>query len=341
MAETLFVAARGLMAAGRYAEACAKLAESQRLDPASGTLLNLAVCHEHEGKLTSAWGEFRQAQHEAHRAGRADREALARTHAAALEPELPFLAFDVREAASVPGLTVVRNGVAVSAAAGSTELPVDPGRVSIVASAPGYQPQSKEVVIAPRQHLTITLGPLVRVAAATALATPGLHAQAAPAAPSGSRAEAPPASPSGSRAEAPPASTAGSTSWTRRRSAGFGLLVGGVLTAGAGAVAGTLALHQRGESDDACPQLDAERRCTSAGVSAMEAAQRWALASDVLIGLGALAAGVGTFLLVTGNQHADASRVAQRDAAGARAATWSWRLAASPHGARGSLARSF
>ena len=79
LAETLFFTGRGFMEAGRYAEACTKFGESYRLDPTAGTLLNLAVCHDHEGEIASAWGEFRTAAADARRSNRPDREQLAQS----------------------------------------------------------------------------------------------------------------------------------------------------------------------------------------------------------------------------------------------------------------------
>ena len=57
-------------------EACLKFEESQRLDPSGGTILNLASCHEREGRLARAWSEFSDAATMAIRDGKHEREVL-------------------------------------------------------------------------------------------------------------------------------------------------------------------------------------------------------------------------------------------------------------------------
>src|SRR5258706_7643021 len=61
LAEVLYQKGRQLMTEGKFAEACPKFGESYRLDAATGTLLNLASCHEAEHKLATAWLEFTEA----------------------------------------------------------------------------------------------------------------------------------------------------------------------------------------------------------------------------------------------------------------------------------------
>jgi hypothetical protein len=87
-AEALFEEARELFNAGEIAKACSKFAESQRLDPSPGTLLNLARCHREQGKTASAWAEYLAAKRAAETEGRADLVKEAARQADALRPTL-------------------------------------------------------------------------------------------------------------------------------------------------------------------------------------------------------------------------------------------------------------
>lgn len=139
LAQSLFDQARQLMAARRYREACPLFAESQRLDPGGGTLLNLAICHEGEGKLATAWGEFNAALGDATRNARKGREQIARSHIAALEPRLSHLTVLVASRAGVPGLAVSLDGNPMTPATWGIPVAVDPGTHRLEASAPGFQ----------------------------------------------------------------------------------------------------------------------------------------------------------------------------------------------------------
>src|SRR5262249_17506611 len=59
-ADALFREAPTLVQKGQLSEACAKYAESQRLDPANGTLLNLALCNEKQGRHAAAYRQLQE-----------------------------------------------------------------------------------------------------------------------------------------------------------------------------------------------------------------------------------------------------------------------------------------
>src|SRR5262245_20159289 len=57
-ADRLFRQAQEKMAANEIDAACRLFAQSLEADRAIGTLLNLAVCHEKQGRLATAWSEL-------------------------------------------------------------------------------------------------------------------------------------------------------------------------------------------------------------------------------------------------------------------------------------------
>lgn len=136
-AQALFDEATRLAASGGYPEACAKFAESNRLDPGIGTQFHLSDCYEQSGRFASAWAGFLEVASQARASGQSDRERAALARAGKLEARLPKLSIEVPEDARVRGLEVRRDGILVGEAQWGTLVPVDPGDHVVVASAPG------------------------------------------------------------------------------------------------------------------------------------------------------------------------------------------------------------
>jgi hypothetical protein len=145
-AQALFDQAKDLLARGNVAEACPKLEESQRLDPTSGTLINLADCYERQGRVATAWTTFLQAAATARTAGHLEREQVARERAAALALRLPKIVVQVP--AEVTGLEIRRDGALVGKAQWGMQIPADRGQHRVVATAPGRKGWETSVTLA-------------------------------------------------------------------------------------------------------------------------------------------------------------------------------------------------
>lgn len=171
MAQSLFDRARVLMDAGRFADACPLLAESQRLDPGGGTLLNHAVCLELSGKLASAHARFQEALGQAIKDGRADRRKIALERIAALAPRLSTISIVVPPASRAEGLTVRLDGSKMGPITWGVPAAVDGGTYNIEAAAPGYAPWSKLVEVGAAESVVEVripvLAPLQRPAPST------------------------------------------------------------------------------------------------------------------------------------------------------------------------------
>jgi tetratricopeptide (TPR) repeat protein len=268
-AEALFAQGRALLQRGDYGQACPMLQESYRLDPATGALLAVALCHEGQGKLASAWVEFMNVAALAHAEHNSEREQSARTRAEALGPRLSYLVLRVSpEVAALPGLVLLHDDVALRPAAWGTPIPVDPGRHVLSASAPGRKAwQTTISIVEPAQRGVVELTELMPLEVKA-------EGRAAP-------------SPPPRRAERPP--------MTPLRLAGVGALGAGATALLFAAGASWRALSKNSNAKPNCTPSP----CNSSGVQQRAAANEAANFATVgaLAGGALVGAGVALFVL--------------------------------------------
>jgi hypothetical protein len=264
LAQSLFDDGRKLMDARDYTQACPKFAESERLDPGGGTILNLALCHEAEGKTASAWTEFNEALSRAIRDGRPEREARARERIAVLEPRVSRLTVSV--AAGAAGeLELSVDGISWGTALRNVGVPLDPGPHVVVARRAGGGSWSSTVVLgASADSKTLRIPLVIGSASGESVDSSGSVNVAAYPRGSGQR----------------------TTGW----------IVGGagVAVLGVGTAFGILALSMRKASNADCTPL-----CTRQGVDLNNEAIRDAWISDFGVGLGVAGLVAGAYLLLT------------------------------------------
>ncbi len=273
-AEALFQSGREAAEKKDWITACDRFEESNRIEPAPGTILNIARCREELGQVATSWQRYKEA---AEKLPSGDpRARLARSRAARLEPRLPHLTLNL--AGAPPGTSVKRNGETVGLGALGIALPVDPGSHEIVVTSPGREANALTLEIAEgeKQELSLELG-----------------AQLPPVVPEEERASA-------DAGLAEEAAAPSSTSRTWAYVAG-GV---GVVGLGFGAVMGLKALDAKRTVDDDCRQND---ECDSvAGVEAAENGARWGNLSTAGFLVGAVGAGVCAYLLLS--EDADGGR---------------------------------
>jgi hypothetical protein len=280
-AEALFTEARRLMDEGDYEKACPKFADSQRLDPAVGTLLNLGLCYKQSGKTASAWSAYREAAALARAAAQTDREELAETEANALEAKLSKLVISVPETAQLEKLEVELDGAPVLRGLWDVAAPVDPGEHTVAASAPNKEPWTGRITVAPEATETLTV-PVLEDATLPAPA----QAQPLPTAPT----------PAATAPSVEPVEVA-----TDEETDGLGtqrviaIALGGVGLAGA-AVGTVYGLGARNDLADSDSQCSLRNVCTDDGIQLREDARDKAALATVGFGVG-LAGVAGCVLL--------------------------------------------
>jgi tetratricopeptide (TPR) repeat protein len=259
-AESAFAIGRTRMTEGKYEEACVAFAESLRLEPATGTLYNIALCSEKLGRTASAWSAFKAVAADA--SSNADRARFATEKAAALEPQLSRVRFVFEE--RVPDVVVVVDGKAIGPALLSEGVVVDPGSHMVRAEASHRVPWEAPFEVRGN-------GERVQLVVPTLKALPQ---------------EAPRPLPS-SRPEPGRSSTPG---W---------ILTGvGLLALGAGATTGILAADRAGDvGTERCPcergSLEAQR-----ATAAYDQAQVFANTTNVLLPVAAVLTALGVYVVV-------------------------------------------
>lgn len=292
-ADALFREGQQLLSAGQLAAACAKLEESERIDPKIGRLLNVAYCHEKQGRIATAWHEYDQAAAMAVQAHQAEREKFARGHAAALAKQLAFMRLDLPTMPdgaqiSVDDRPLARDQWAIPDA-------VDPGPHTITLQAPGYKTRTQQVKISGTGETRVEVDALEKEEAPAPAATAAPPEPAPASAPSQPEAQPAPAAP-----EEPPPARGGSHT--------LGWIVGGagVVALGVGVGFGFDALSLKSQADGHCPN----RQCDAAGLSDISSAKTAAWVSTIGLGVGVVGIGVGTLLLLQSPSSSGAARAA-------------------------------
>lgn len=270
IAEALFRSGRELMAAERYAEACPKFAESERVDPKPGTLMNLALCHEKTGKTASAWAEYLDAAESSRRAGESARERVARDRAAALEPALSHV---VIEADPASPAQVALDDRALGPGAFGTPIPIDPGDHVLHAVAPEKKPFS--------QTFSVTAG-----AEPLHLRVPALEPDV----------PAPPEVPRAALRSEPDRSVGGRGTLSARAVGGFVSGGAGLVLVGIGAFYGFRAFAEKHTAEANCGAV----YCLQAGLDAIQSMKTAEAVSTLTIAGGMLAIGGGVYLVLSG-----------------------------------------
>jgi hypothetical protein len=274
-ADALFRDGRALLKDKNYAAACPKLAESYRLDPAPGTLFNLAQCEEGRGRLASAHERWQGLVDALTSAGKLADERLpvARERVLTLGPKVPRLTIRIKGSAP-PETVVLRDGVELRGAGLGAPLPVDPGEHVVLARAAYRRDGEARITLAAGESKTIEI-------------EPGSEDGTRPVPTAASAAVPPPPPP-----PPPPVETSNG-----RRTAG--IVVAGVGFAGlvGAGVTGLMLASKQSTIDGHC---NAQTKiCDSEGQSAADSGKTLLRVNTALWAVGLIGAGAGAYLILS------------------------------------------
>jgi hypothetical protein len=273
-AEQLFIAGRQALVAGKLARACSSFARSQKLDPAIGTELNLAVCLERRGQLMRARSLF---QSIATKLSTTDeRHAFASERVAAIEERMPTLKPVVNRRTLPAQLRLFLDDLELDPSLLGTDIAVDPGPHTFVLKS-GDSVERRRVSVREYERLDVAFElSSVTKPKPDHKRPPSLH-RAAP------RNE--------SLATKRQAVDDHDTSW---RTMGWSLIVAGGVGLVTSGVMGALILREKGIVEKHCTP----NYCDGSGRAATDAGRRYNLIGTAAFALGMAALGGGVVVSV-------------------------------------------
>lgn len=298
-AEALFQRGVESLKTNDWASACKSFEASMQLDPSVGTQINLARCADHNGQVARAWADYKKAKALNAETPLAKRKAnvdsFVDTEIKKLEARLPWVTLRLRVTDAdgkpvapnaVTGLVIKRDDALVPPEGLDVAVPIDPGKHTFKASAPGFHESSVDVTFAEgaRQEAMLAL---------VAMA-PGIEV---PVPPPGTPPGPPPPSKQQDEGMSP-------LVWA-------GIAVGGVGAAGliVSGITGGIAMADHGTIEDlkdsgACREVNGVIDCDDASSAeahdAISRGQTLSVVSTVTLFAGAGLAATGVVLIVVG-----------------------------------------
>ncbi len=308
-AKALFEQGKARLDRDDWIGACAAFDESLALHVNVSTLIKVARCREHEGKLATAGQAYGRARALNHEEGgprdehQAALDAVIEHESSELAPRIPRLRIVVADAPE--DLTVHSNGTLVSGPVLGEAFPVDPGTYEISVNAPGFVEVTKTAKVVERTapdevvEVFFRLTPVSRAPSTASPSEPVAVGQ--PAREQSLPPTIEPPAPNAEGAPIPMPAVPAERYSDRRgsnplRSAGY--VAGGIGLAGLGAagVLGILTLERVDESKPYCNYPGGT--CNDRGMELRDEARQLQTAAFVVAGLSGAAAITGVALVV-------------------------------------------
>ena len=274
-ADALFKKGKKLLEEGKFADACKSFEESQEMEPAVGTQLNIGLCYEQWGKLATAWRAYEEALRQA-AATKDDRAPRIKGRVDQIEPRVPTLIVKAPGDGKAPvGANVTIDGKPMPIEQLGQKQRLDPGEHVIEYAAGKSAKKRLTVLLKESQTEEAVLVALTDMAAGGPVEE--FHGE------DGDKVDPPP----------PPPPRSG----RRRRIIALVVAGGGVVSMGVSTI---LVLGARSDYRDAVDQhCNAANQCDPIGLDATQSARTRANVATIFFGIGAAAVATGAVLWFT------------------------------------------